>query len=281
MAKDKKNAKTGMIPWDEQLAAEAEALAATEVRTGGGKYISLKGGLMTFDGAPLPGNQLACVVLDSMFENVYYEAAYDPESPAPPTCFAFARDDKSLTPHQVVVEAGQAVSEDGCASCPHNQWGSAEKGKGKACSNRRRLALIVAGSFDKQGQFNPDLDEAVVAESQIAFLKLSPTNTKAWAGYVHQLLQLAKRPPHGVVTKIKVEPDPKTQFRVTFEMVENLDNNVMGTIMQRREEAKGLIEQPYDLTPPEPQQPVARGNQRQPMGRGQQRPAAKPAGRKY
>lgn len=280
MAKQGKS--TGMIKWDEQLAKEAELAAAQEAKVGGGKFISLKGGIMTFDGAQLPNNQLACVIVDSLFENVMYEGAYDPDNMSPPACFAFGRDEKSLAPHEVVVEANQAVCSD-CASCPNNQWGSAEKGKGKACSNRRRLALIAAGSFDSQGRFIPDLDETVMAEAQLAFMKLSPTNTKGWAGYVHQLAQVAKRPPHGVITKIRVVPDPKTQFRVIFEMVENVSNELMGIIMKRREEAQGAIEMPYDLTPaPAPEPPQRRQPARpvaKPMGRQQAAPPAR--GKKY
>jgi hypothetical protein len=44
-----------------------------------------------------------------------------------------------------------------------------------------------------------------------------------------------------------VEPDPKTQLRVTFESLGSLPPEVLSVVMSRREEAAALLAKPYDL----------------------------------
>lgn len=43
----------------------------------------------------------------------------------------------------VVLETGECRN---CETCPHNIFGTAEKGKGKACKNMHRLYILVEGS---------------------------------------------------------------------------------------------------------------------------------------
>ena len=96
-----------LIPWEEQLARDAEVAVAMEANTGGGQFFSVKGGVLAFNDAPLPGNQMAVVILDSILENVFYEGEYDPSTPMAPTCFAFSRDELTMGPHQTVIDHKQ------------------------------------------------------------------------------------------------------------------------------------------------------------------------------
>lgn len=239
--------KDAIVKWDEELAKDALTAAQMEANTGGGKFISVRGGVLSFNDAPIPGNKMAVIILDSAFENVMYEGEFDPDNPSSPTCFAFARDEKELTPHETVVEAGQAQSEEGCAKCPMNQWGTADKGKGKACKNSRRLALIPAGMFDAKGKFKPNFDEEYIAKTDLAFLKIPVTSVKGYAGFVKQLASALKRPPHGIVTQLSVQPDPKSQFKLAFEPMLNVPNEAMGAVMARRKAVGDSIMQPYQL----------------------------------
>ena len=74
------------------------------------------------------------------------------------------------------------------------------------------------------------------------------------------------------MTKVKVVPDPKSQFKVVFEPIMNLPDELMSAIMQRHEEAKSTIDFPYQPNDDEAPPPPKRGS----------RAAQKPArGRKY
>lgn len=259
-----------LIKWDEELAKQAEIVASMEANTGGGQFFSTKGGILSWQDAPLPGNQMAVIILDSIFENVYYEGRYDPDTPQSPTCFAFGRDEKTMRPHQIVIDAGNQ-QHDQCAGCPMNEFGSAETGRGKACRNTRRLAMIPAGTFNAAGKFELFEEEEHFASTAIGFMKLPVTSVKGYSSFVKQVAGALRRPPFGIVTKVKIVPDPKSQFKVVFEPIMIIPDELMGIIMQRHEEAKSIIDFPYQPNDEE-NAPAKRGS----------RAAAKPArGRKY
>ena len=235
---------TEISNWEGELAKQAEIAVGMEASTSGGKFFSLKSGVLSFNDAPFPQNQMAVVILDAILENVFYEGAFDPENMSGPACYAFGRNDAEMKPHEMVVKGGTAKCAD-CASCDLNQWGSADQRRGKACSNRRRLALISAGTFDAQGRFQIFPEKGHFTETEIGFLKIPPTAIKGYGGFVKSLAATLKRPPHGVFTKVSVVPDTKTQFRVMFEPLSKVPDNLMPEIMKRHEEAKGLIDFPY------------------------------------
>lgn len=237
---------TAVVKWDEELAKYAEAAATAEAKTGGGQFFGTKGGILTWADAPVPNNEMAVVVIDTVFENVYYEGEYDPDTPQAPTCFAFSHDEDMLSPHKVVVEAGQKQN-DKCEGCEHNEFGTANRGRGKACRNTRRLAMIPAGQFDRSGAFDMFEDVSHYETAAVGYMKLPVTSVKGYANFVKQVAAGLKRPPFGIVTKVKVLPDPKNQFKVTFEPVEKLPDELIGAIMQRREEVVPTIDFPYSL----------------------------------
>lgn len=263
-----------LVKWDEELAKQAEVAAGMEANTGGGQFFSLRSGILSWQDAPLPNNQMAVVILDSILENVFYEGKYDPDTPQSPTCFAFGREEKTLAPHTIVIEAGNAQcgASGLCDGCEMNEWGSSDVGRGKACRNTRRLAMIPAGTFNQAGKFELIDDEEHFASTAIGFMKLPVTSVKGYASFVKQVAGALRRPPFGIVTKVKVVPDPKSQFKVVFEPIMNLPDELMSAIMQRHEEAKSTIDFPYQPNDEEAPPPPKRGS----------RAAAKPArGRKY
>jgi hypothetical protein len=264
---------TALVNWDEELAKQAAIDAGMEDSTATGQFFSTKGGILCFNDAPLPNNQMAVVVLDAILENVFYEGKYDPENPTGPVCFAFGRDEKTLTPHQIVVEAGNAQHEM-CAGCELNEWGSADVGRGKACRNTRRLVMIAAGSFNAAGKFELIEEPEHYETAAIAFLKLPVTSVKGYAATVKQVTGALKRAMWSMVMKVKVVPDPKSQFKVVFEPVMNLPDELLGTVKKRHDEAMAVIDFPYQPNEEEEPKPA-------PKSRAAQRPAVKKAGRKY
>ncbi len=211
--------------WDEEMAKAAAAAAKMEEGAAGGQFFSVKGGQLTWADAPIRDNQIGVIIVDHILENVFYQGAYDADTPQSPSCFAFGREEKLMAPHKIVIEAGQQEcgASGLCHGCEQNEFGTAETGKGKACRNTRRLALLSAGTWNEQGKFElvEDAEDALAAAS-FAFLKLPVTSVKGYASFVQQLATTLKRPPFGIVTKIKVVPDKKTQFKVVFDAIRQL-----------------------------------------------------------
>ena len=272
-AKQAAPATKALAKWDEELAAAAKASAAIEANTGGGQFFSLKSGVLSWDGVPFRNNEMAVIVLDAVLENVFYDKPYNPDVQVSPACFAHGRDEAQMKPHLTVINAGQNPSDD-CQSCPKNAWGSADVGKGKACKNKRRLAVISAGTFAKDGSFELNDEDGHWKNTAAGFLALPPMSIKGWAEYVKSLAGGLKRPPYGVITKVKVVPDPKSQFRVLFEAIEPVPDDIMGEVMARHKAAAEGIMFPYQLGGDEDEAPAAK-----PAAKGKPAPQAK--GKKY
>ena len=120
-------------------------------------------------------------------------------------------------------------------------------GKGKACRNTRRLAMIAAGTLEK-GRFTMFDDLEHFEKSALAYMKLPVTSVKGYATFVKQIAGSLKRPPFAVFTKVKVVDDDKTQFKVTFEPLASAPNELIPVLKARHEEAKEAIEFPYIAT---------------------------------
>jgi hypothetical protein len=269
MAKAKKTESKALVRWDEQLAKDADVAAAMEANAGGGQFFGTKSGVLTWQDAPMPDNQMAVIVLDHIFETVYYASEYDAKNPQAPDAFAFARREEDLEWHKDSVAPYAGTPCKGSDIC---EWNSADKGRGKAAKETRRLAMIPAGNF-KNGKFTMITDEAHYLDTQVGFMRLPVTSVKGFAGFVKQVAGALRRPPHGIVTKVKIVPDPKNQFQVLFEPIENIPDELMGAIMKRREDVMAMIDFPY--------QP--REEQQEKPARGTRAPAKQPArgARKY
>lgn len=221
---------TGLVKWDDELAKYAQQAADRE-QIVAGQFFSVRAGKLALAGQEIKGNEVNVVVLKDIFENDYYPHKFDPNNKAPPDCYAFGDDEKSMKPHEKATNP-QAES---CAACKHNEWGSSPKGKGKACQNRRRLAVIPAGDLTSEG----------VAKAEVAYFKVPVTSGRFWGAYVKALASMHKRPPFAVVTNIKVEPDEQTQVKVHFNTVEVVPKESLGAIMGRVKEQEEGIRFPY------------------------------------
>jgi len=242
---------TSVTKYDEKLAAMAQQY--TDVEHVGGDFLSTKGGILQFQGTPLDGNQMCVIILDAVTERTFYTSKYDgtSEHNLPPVCYAFGRtaqDVADMGPHpsmQADLSYFQPQN-DVCATCPNNAWGSADTGKGKACKERRRMAILPAGFYTpRRGSRDFDLeiitDPQHYKEADIAYLKLPVMSVKDWARYVTTLGSTLRRPPAGVITRVYIEPDPKSQYRVKFEMLEEVPDDLMEVILDRHAEAESNI----------------------------------------
>lgn len=254
---------TEVADWEKRLEQDAEKAADQEKGGGIGKSFSFKGGILSFDGAPIKGNQIAVIVVGSMIEKAYYTGRYDANNPEPPVCFALDTDAENLAP---VPEDVAELQNDECATCQWNVFGSADVGRGKACKDVRRVAMIPAGTIEKNGDVTVVDDVKTIEKAEMAFAKLPPTSLTAWAGFVRNLSATMKRPPHGVFSILRVEQDNVNQFKVIFEPVELIDKKLLGAVYARHEEAMVALKQPY--TYPTDEQKAQRAAQNRGGGRG-------------
>ena len=262
---------TDVVDWEAEMRQQAEiAAGAQRSGGGGGKFFSTQAGVLSFDKTPLPGNQMAVVILADTMENSWYDGPYDPDSPASPKCFAFGHDEEDMEPHEAVDKDPYFERQNPqCSDCPRNEWGSADTGRGKACKNVMRLAMIPAGQYKPKGtgrnvQFELELfdDPTHYAKAEVAFLKLPVMSVKNYSKYVKSLAADVGRPPHGVVTNIYIEPDPKSQYKVMFELVDRVDKNLLQSMVQRHAAENATIDFPYSppLTEEERSGTPARSN---------------------
>lgn len=253
--------KTGAVnKYDEELAQFAQQYATMEDgATGSLPFISTKGGRLTFNGGEVPDGRMNVIVLDHILENHYYADAYDSDNPASPVCFAFSHGDEDLAPHE---KSSEPQCEQ-CKGCPMNEFGSAERGRGKACKNIRRLAIITEDEME-------DPENATVA-----YLKVPVTSVKAWAGYVQQLANVMRIPPFAAVTEISIVPDAKSQFKLQFKLVEQIsDKATIKELIAKRESIQQELVTPYQPMEVAEEEERPRGRQK-PAGR-----SAKPAARR-
>ena len=208
---------TQMNSYDAELAAFAKAGAAIE--TPASNFISTRGGRLSYQGNEIPGNKMNVVVIASMMENHYYTDRFDPDNLSSPKCFAFSEDGQGMAPHELSAEK-QAET---CAACPHNQFGSADVGRGKACKNIRKLGIITEDGLEDVGA------------AELAVLKVPVTSVKEWGSYVNLLNSNFSLPAFAVLTEISCVPHPKFQFQLKFKMLGKItDNEDIKALIARR-----------------------------------------------
>lgn len=245
MAAAKKSAprETSNLPinYQEQLAKESQEITK-RLQSGGGSKIRAKGNTSFAmpDGTESP--VIEGVVVEFTAMNTFYDRPYDKDTPSPPACYAIGDIPSLLAPSKDVPDR-QA---DNCATCPMNQFGTADNGKGKACKNKRILAILPEDADDS---------------TDIMLLEVPPSSIGFYDSYVASLSSKHKTVPVGVITRITL--DPKQQyFSPRFEVVRPLQGNEFGAFVTRRDEAKAMIATPPDTSTYEAPKKAAAGRRR-------------------
>lgn len=241
---------TAVATWKDKLKGYAkQAVAVADEAGSGGQFISVKAGQLTYNGATVAGNKLKVVVLEGILENCFYLEEYDPDSPASPVCFAFGREVDEMVPHEKSLQPQHET----CKGCPMNEFGTADKGKGKACKNVMRLAMIPG----------EPLNVEAIRKTSAAYFKLPVTSVKNYTTYAKKLAALHELPPFAFVTELTTQPDAKTQFKVLFDDVDKVDDDLMDDLIARHEEQVEAIAFPYQAVeeapkPAKGKKPVAK-----------------------
>jgi len=200
------------MDWRERMKQVAVKTAEQEKPQGG--YISFKSGRLSVGDTVMPGDKIECIIVDSYFHNKYYDTPYDSKKISSPACYAFSRDDAELKP-ELSADDPQGGEDGFCVGCPMNEWGSSPKGgRGKACTNTRRLFLLPADVINKPDSIN-----------RVEFLQcdLPVTSVKNFSKFVNDLAP-AGLAPFQVVVEMSVKPHDDTLFQVNFKPMEQIKN---------------------------------------------------------
>jgi hypothetical protein len=290
VSKIAKSPTTAIVAWEQEMAGAAVAHAAGEKAWGSYKSVSTQGGVMKIDDEAVDGNELRVIVIASIHENQYYDSVFNPGVMTVPKCYAYndpnaadlSASVEEMTPHPNAEEPQGAGPDDAqgqpggnCNDCWANVMGTADVGRGKACKNIRRLALVTEDALA-----SPE----AMADAEVRFLKVPVMSTKLWGSYTRKLAEDVKRPSYGVVTTVKIVPDAKAQFLITFAFEEliSFDNEMYAAMKKKVADVLPALTAPYpsqaDLeasapAPKTPQRPGGRtGNPGKP---GVKKPASK------
>ena len=145
------------------------------------------------DGDEVPVQSLKVVIIKANpnLSKVFYRSEYEEGSEGlVPDCFSH-----DGTHPDKAVKAPEAKS---CAACPHNVWGSGKEGKGRACSDSRRIAVAPEGQMDK-----------------VVLLRVPAASLKPLSEYA-TMLDKKGVPYQAVKTRLSFDPDaasPKLMFK--------------------------------------------------------------------
>lgn len=133
------------------------------------------------------------IVNAARISRTYYGGTYDPENPAPPTCWSA----DTNTPAPEVKEENKQSSR--CVDCPQNVKGSGQ-GEGRACRFAQRIAVALEGDLEKVYQLQ------LPATSVFGEAKDGKMPMQAYARY----LQAHKTPAIAIVTEMYFDENSDT-----------------------------------------------------------------------
>lgn len=269
---------TALVPWEQEMAGRASKAAKAITVQSLTKKISTQGGVLSVDETPMEDNELRVIIVGAVPENQYYDKPFDPRNPTVPVCYSFG-DPEADSPEDGMAPHAEAETHQGddnglCANCWANKMGSADTGRGKACKNIYRVAVVTEDALESAED---------LANAEVRLLNVPVMSVKNLAAYVHKVSDDLSRPPEAVVTLIKVVPDPKSQFQIKFSFEEliNFDGELWDAMKKKCAEVGKQLVVPYpkqsDLdasnASAKPMRPTGRAAQM--MNRG--KPAAKTA----
>ena len=194
-----------------------------------GVGISFRGGTIAVGGTKV-GNTMRVIPLFPQYERAFYSREFSAEDKSPPDCYSY----DGVAPHEKSVEPQNAT----CAGCPMNEWKSDRRGKGKACKEGSRLALLRYDGLTPES----------VASAPILMAKFSVMNSKVVGPAVQKLFETAGHCA-GVVCDLTCEPDDAIQIANDLLPVMPVPEALQQGVIGRLEEAEKLATVPY----PEPE----------------------------
>lgn len=159
------------------------------------------------------------VIVGIKHANIYYEKEYEDGKLHPPRCFAVGDVAcANLSPHSKVQQPCSAT----CETCFNFEWGSALRGKGKACAEITLLAVYV-----------PSLGD------DLYYLEQKKGNSRIADTY---LFNVSKKygTPLAVLTEFSM--GVKNKWEQTLTAVKPVSPEIIMTLVGRMEEANNMLE---------------------------------------
>lgn len=236
---------TAIVSWKEKMLAVQQKAAATEAPKGG--FLSFKGGRMSYDDTPIPGDKINVIIVAFVLENAWFKNPYNPLKTESPVCYAMGAEEEGMVPH----EDSEEPQHTDCATCPKNEWGSAGGGsRGKACKNSRRIFVIPADSV-KDGVEG-------IKKANLVGCKLPVTSLKAFSKHINNIVKVLNTVPFGVVCELSVTPSNENIFSVNWKIMDQItDEALLQALYAKHEAAEKLCYQPYPPNEQPAQAPAA------------------------
>lgn len=230
---------TAVVNWRERMTAIQTQAAQMEQPKGG--FLSFKGGRLSYNEELIPGDKLNVIVVDFVLENGIYKEKYNPNKPATPMCYALGRIEEEMAPHADSPEPQHI----GCVDCPNNEWGSdPEGGRGKACKNSRRIAVIPADVLKGGAE--------AIKKVQPVLCKLPVTSLKAFSTFINQIVKVLNTTPFAVVAELSVTPSAN-QFQVNWKILDKVeDETLLSALYSKYEATQKMLWAPYPKLDDEP-----------------------------
>ena len=225
----KGTAMLSMAEYEKQMAAIASDQSA-RVKPDTSQAISIKGGEFAYQGTEL-GETLEVALVDFVYLNTYYVNDYDPDNTSTPACYSIDTEAGDMVP----AENSPNVQSDNCNDCPHFEWGTGARGKGKACGEHRLIAVVAADDLNADPK-----------DIEIATLRTPITSNKNFDKYASGVSKTLNRPLLGVISKLGFDDDfdwPVLTFEV--EEVINKPGHIQ-KLINTQESARELLEVGFD-----------------------------------
>lgn len=190
-------------------------LEVLKMPTGGGEHWTIE----TLDGSPETTDEIHGILIHQQTVRTYWEDEFSGGG-EPPDCYS---PDGMMGHSPTLWEGGTRE----CATCPFDEWGTAENGDGKACKEKKNLYFFM------NDEFFPKL------------LRVPPTSLNPVKKY---LIKLASRriPFYAVETKLELEQDSNDSFEYSVlkpSVSRQLDEDEQEEIKERMELFKPALEE--------------------------------------
>jgi hypothetical protein len=190
---------------------------------GGMRRISIKGGRFReiVGGQQVnvnsSGSINVVIVNAAAISRTYYAGAYDPDTPAAPTCWST---DTNTPAAEVPANQRQAAR---CADCKMNIKGSGA-GESRACRFNQRLAVVLEGQYDTVYQLQ------LPATSVFGEAKDGKMPMQAYAKYLHA----HNAPAIAIVTQVYFDVNAETP-KLFFKAVRPLEEAELKEVLEAKD----------------------------------------------
>lgn len=221
--------------WEIELAQRAKDEKASEVT--GIPRITHRGGIIKIDDKKVADNKLTVAVVCYGKTKTYYESGFDPDSPsATPSCYAFASSKPGAEDQMKPHDAAPGKEHTQCSGCPHNAFGTAEKGRGKRCQDRRKLLVLVNTA-----------DAGEVPKAQVRQFDVPPGSLRNFSNYLKGLDDMTPYGISGVLTEITTEPSENGGYTILFNNTERLEKDFVKALTMKAKQIESELSAPFPV----------------------------------